>query len=700
MLKAKKATIFISSRMNGEADSERIDASRAIQDFSREHHLYLDPVTFEHQAAPPSTTAVEASLSWVAQSDAFIGIYYKTISPILRQEFRVANDRNMPIFLFVREVEIERLSNIERLQYEELRNFLRREAKPISGSPSDASYVYKRFAPGRLSLEIKRALSAYYPHFDLQRKRIPEQYVLPDLLSERLHALPRTFVRPLTYDSALRTLLEKRLLFILGPPGIGKTTLSLMLAREFRRQRRVRRVLRFPRTGKVEEITGLGLADSIIVFDDVFGATEFDSISVALADSFEEIQGLARTNYVILSSRENVIPEVRERTRFGEIGDLSECMVKLSSEDFDETRLQKVLLRRIRVAGLSRDAKARVRADSKRLVGRLLYPGNIDFFVLSMETEPDRELERQIEEAKRVEITVGRWFERWYKKDPEVFYFLFSLAFFAGMEEANFMNVWRTVVSEVRRLREVELASPRTGDLRRVPIKAGGYVEVGGSVQFRHPTYREGVVISIANLFRGDVEAIFESSIGHPLEYEIGAMTLAIEILPQEGIDYMKRLIERGDLLEFSEEVLMRAARGPTEKVLCLLEKLCEVGNWVVMAFSEGVLLKLGARVPESVIPMLLRWTESGSSVGRSRGVRSLGGAIGVRFEQLFPRLQEWAADDDWMVRKAVALALRRVRAEDRERARAVLNALSRDGHWLVRNEAEWSLRRYDSSAT
>lgn len=293
--------IFISSKQK-ELEQERVWAKEAVEETGKDLGKNLKPVLVEHKPAPPSITVLEQCLEELKCCNVIICIYYKTISEIVKNEFRWANERGIPIFIFKREPDGRDESDYE------LRSFLENEVRP----PKEESegrygiYVYKSFCRENIKDRIKASLKKYYPTW-FSFKPVPERYLPSYAWPSKLEKIKAVYVKPHCYSMAEEKLRNNRLLIITGPAHVGKTSMAFYLADSFQKNIS-RRFLIFPASGDLLEIADLH--NSIVLFDDPFGGTRYEPFPGSIVDRFDRLQWLSTKNYIIVTSRRGMVDGV------------------------------------------------------------------------------------------------------------------------------------------------------------------------------------------------------------------------------------------------------------------------------------------------------------------------------------------------------------------------------------------------------
>ena len=686
--------VFISSRMTGELDLERRVALETIQELAKRHRVDMSAVTFEHQPAPPSTTTAGASLQWVAESDVFIGIYYRTISPIVRDEFYAAQRRNIPTFLFVKSLDPAALTTGEAVAYSELRDFL---------SGKDSAYVYKQFTGADLALHVASCLLEYIPR-RFMFPRLDEKYVLSTADLARLENLSRKYVPPVSFDTFKLHLLRERLVIISGPPHTGKTSLGLMLCLTLQDLGIIRRIVLFPADGGLSDLKDL--ADSAVFLDDPFGAVRFTRFVQPAVDQAEALVKLKEHNYIIMASRADVLHEAFRNSKFGELSAFRSVM-KLDETAYTPLDRCRILRAHLRLSGASKRLIGYAAAHEDLIVAALQFPHSYQILPQLLEDActGKRQLAAVLEDANEIEGVVSAFFSRFYQNDKEVFYFLLCLALVNNQARADFAQAHRLCVQSIVEYRRLAVGLPTIHDLDRLSLEAVPYVSADRTVAYSHPSYWQGVFRSIKSNFLGDALrciallgtsglSVLREAVFSPL-VEICSTHLD-EALP-DVLPVIMSLVQDDWRRDGRAAAFLAACAADRPiKTIDLILELLGSSNHYVARDSERALEVAALHAPETTLPIVIGLARSESSV-RLRAVHVLGRVAHDNPIQVLPILDALAKDEDWQVRRQVALSFNPPRGELPADIATLLRALTKDPHWMVSAAAEASLRRNEA---
>jgi len=691
-------TIFISSRMNGEVDHWRQLAIQTIADTARTYSIDLASLAFEHKTCPPSTTTLDASLQWVRESNAFVAIYYKTASPVLVEEFRTANAYRLPIFIFVKRTARADLQPSELHPYDHLQQFLRTEARPPNTAPSVPGYVYKTFEGDDLALQIRASLLEYYPR-RLDFIRVPDKYVFSRSDRDRLQVAARLWVPPQCYPQAMATLHSQRFLIIAGPAHAGKSTLTLTLANDLLQSGQARRILLYPPDGALLDIEGF--TDSVIICDDPFGATRFNPYHAHVADRLPDFIERPSRPYVLIATRAEVLARAVAETKLGECAQLADLIVSLTPDSYTpEDRLQ---LLRHHVAEYADDPLdvAYALAHAHTIVDTLPMPHSYKM-VVARGVAParlgTRDLSELLRDANAIETVVGRWFEEFYRRDKEMFYFLLTLAMYPELSEGTFQRVHRLVVGHLKERRAEAIVTPSRHDLKRLVASGSPYVWIGRTVAFSHPSYREGVIQHALIEFGGDIEALLPCLEELAEDGNSLVRQSTIELLgevwpkyPNDVVPLIGRLVasdwrREGDALNLFSEI----GQSLPDVALSTLKKLWDYDNPGVREDARRVCAMIGAVRTDEMLSFVLEYAEDRHSGSRSDAILALAPFLRLRFDTLVPLVREWLNDDDPWIRRASVLCMRETAVDRPQDVVSLVAPCLEDPEWCVRCAAEF----------
>lgn len=575
--------IFISSRQK-ELEQERAWAKEAVEETGHDLSKDSKAILVEHKAAPPSTTIHTQCLEELKACKVIICIYYKTISPIVENEFCWANERGIPTFIFRKKLQKGEKAD------EDLESFLREEVRPASGEPTGpyGIYVYKTFTGEDIKSEIKASLKKYYPTW-FNFKPIPEKY-LPSAIesgeSERLDRISNVYVKPSCYSGAKEKLKKNRLLIITGPAHLGKTSIAFYLADSFRKDNIARRFIIFPTDGDFSDIAGL--RHSVIVFDDPFGSVSYQP--GLTGDISDKLSQLALKNYVIVTSRREVLNEALKYQKLGE-RKREDFVTEMVQEDYTDKDFEEILQKHLDFYKANDGIITLTNRHKREILWALKFPHNYERLVaveLIKVINKEKDFRQAIKDAKEIERAVGNWFEGWYSKDKEVFYFLLTLALCGEMKEEDFIRIHQKAIRRLNTERNLGLPFP--GNLSRLRKDTASYVSQSGLLRLEHPSYEEGIMDHIRDSYPEDTIVILKEMARQKKIYLVrlrAAQGIARvgELLPESVMPSLKDLAcdnVPGPVRVWAGEALGRIGKTHPKIVIPSLKSLANKVPYVV----------------------------------------------------------------------------------------------------------------------
>lgn len=356
---------------------------------------------------------------------------------------------------------------------------------------------------------------------DLDFRKISEVYIKPSKYyeacqiierqrEEQRRAAKRVVERKQKREVAndFKEPMEGAILIITGPAHVGKTAMATYLSLELKAASYANRILKFSTPISVDELRNV--RESVIFLDDAFGATEFRESFVG--DKFPRIQEMKDVgNYIIITSRREVLDETLKITRLGEISDSSIVgyLIELEQEgDYDDLLLGAILGKHVdyyeKRGMIDEKQVSLVKEFHTQILESLRFPHNYEIFVRDElpRTRDGATMEEAIDNAIHIENAVRKWFLRFYGKDHKRFLFLVTLALFNDVDEVSFAHVY----AEIFRTLATKLEFvPSTYPMRK---DVSPYVSASGSVRFKHPSYWEGVMKGISEIYVEEVSKL------------------------------------------------------------------------------------------------------------------------------------------------------------------------------------------------
>ncbi len=497
--------VFVSSRIS---DDELADERRtAYETLSR----WLEPVMFEYAPAAPKHVK-----DWwreeIATCDLFVLVLHRTLRWAVFDEWQTARRHlgDSSILVFLKEPELTRNGQLE----------VDEQKGEPSISQGDQDYFH--------SVVTKPKQGEIESSEQFAEALMQALYAIPGIDSEPLrvlHKLRQVFVAPVGFDDYADQLRASRLVFLTGPPHIGKTATGLMLLEKMQQEGAVAKTRRF---ASIEEVRAARRLESAgILLDDPFGqGGKFFTV----APDPEIILQLKGANIVVVTSREEVFNEARESTRLGEMIDDS-TVLRFSEDSYSELQLGEILRRHC--AYMLRDhypEHERISAEQanwamaheRHILSALGFPHNIDFFaeqLLRTVTE-ETSIWDAINDARRIETAVSNWFQG---LSVGVQAYACLAALFPNLDEALFRELMQLTQGLL------QLGSVDLSDCQR---QVQPYISQW-PVRFRHPSYREGVVMGLERSWADRATQVCDAVLPHMAEEDLTYLSEVLRGLPR-----------------------------------------------------------------------------------------------------------------------------------------------------------------------
>lgn len=430
---------------------------------------------FEQEPASPYHVA-EWWRKNIEESQAHIVILHNELSWPVFDEFKIACELSKPVFVFVSKegselLETERLRTDQRISEEE-RSWFLKQVK------SRKYQVYEE----ALDSQIKDALSQYLSLPELLPNEI-SPYVLQVEDPENLKVIA-VYVKPSRFDDAWETLSKRRLVIIAGSPYVGKSAMALYLAHLLRREVACSGIIKF--AGYDDSLKKLKkVKNYIIIIDDLFGISELD---YRVESAFYEILNLARANYLIITTNEDILNEAESKLRSGEMikHDYSFRLGKMENkgETHDNKALLQVLRNHVDYYGINEPLKSSIRKEEIKIVRKLRFPPYYDAFVKELVASGD--VDKALFELPQMKM-IARWLLRMYDTNRSAFNLAVTVILFPDMPKEMFVSVYRKVLEYV----EDTIADSPLVTIAKAEnlIERSSFLKSNGTVGFKNPSY-------------------------------------------------------------------------------------------------------------------------------------------------------------------------------------------------------------------
>ncbi|HHT9131648.1 MAG TPA: HEAT repeat domain-containing protein [Candidatus Tripitaka californicus] len=682
--------IFISSRQN-ELENERTWAKEAVEETGRDLDKCFLPILVEEKPTPPSTTTNTQCHEDLKESKAVIYIYYKTISEIVKNEFRWANERGIPIFIFKKEPQGKDRADGE------LKGFVKNEIRPPSREPEGpyGIYVHKTFDGRDIKDEIRASLKKYYPTW-FNFMPIPEEYLPSKVWPGKLEIIRKVYVKPRCYSMAEEILKSKRLLIITGPAHIGKTSMGFHLADSFQKNNICLRFLVFPERGELYEIANH--PDSIILLDDPFGGSTYHHSPIG--DRPDIILGLAHKNHIIITSRREVLEEAVKYTKLQE-KKVEDYMIEMTEGDYGDEDFKVILKRHLKYYKAGPDIRALANSHTWEILQELRFPHNYERLTkeeLRKVIEGKKDFQQALKDAKEIEKAVGNWFEAWLRKDKEVFYFLLILAVYGKTEEEDFKRIYKKCIKKLNHERELSLPLP--GNLVRLRKDTASYVSQSGFLRLEHPSYRNGIISVMIKLYLDDTISVLSEMVGNKSanvrSRTINTLVMMGELCPKRALPILERLTKDKvrDVSLSAIDALGKIGKKHSGEVFPILEKIVtDRGKDPNARFLAACMLaEVGNEEPSKVIQVLGKLAKEKDENIRWCAAWALQVTGEEHLKESLPILEKLTWDKDPGVRSCVAEALEIAGERQPSKVLPVLEKLAKDKEPIVRYHTRMTL--------
>lgn len=465
--------VFVSSRMApDELANERSIARHIIQEMD------LEPILFEDEPA----AAKHIKVWWrqkIEESDIVLLLLHKTLRWAAFDEFKHARDSVKEILVFLKDSRMVHEKQLE-IQLDE------------DGIPKISQLEIEYF----YDFVLSRKYGDIGTETQFQNSLKNSLWNLPIVhrgIAGELRRIKSVFVPPQQYAMANEILNNRGIVIISGPPHIGKTATARHLLLQQKMEGRIKSLVN---CSTYADLCNLGFPKNTgILLDDPFGGVSFNDPEIG--DKFNEISRLTGYNYVVITSREEILEEVCSETKMGERKDVQNLTVGLSSEtSYTDEDLYNVLMRHLSyMHELHNPEEERISLDQKRLaeqnaeiiIKSLRFPHNIErlitLYLRNISSEED--LREAVESAKEIEIAVANWFNR---LDSNLRWFVFVVTLFNIFEEDQFKKLYEVV------MRRLNLIPEEVSRLRKA---TASYINTTGKVRFSHSSYWEGTMKAI-----------------------------------------------------------------------------------------------------------------------------------------------------------------------------------------------------------
>jgi hypothetical protein len=631
--------VFVSSRLNGELDEERAIVSRTITDMG------LKPILWENE-----TSTAEHNQKWwrqrIDESGVLVLLLGVTISPPVHDEVSTAIRLNKKLAIFCKDVNLVSEKKLVPQNW------------PIGTDCRPAlDWLYSWLSQHRLnrigSLDsFKIALRTAIADTLEFTQAIPHRYLVNQRELTRIQAL---YVRPQGFSQAKSILEQERLLFLFGPPHIGKTATALYILAGLVRSKVVRSVIACTSRNDLIQINSADVSDAGILLDDAFGKVLFDEEGVGTES--QAILSLAEHNFVVITARTEVFKEALPYTRFGEIAIESSCVYLNQEGSYNERQLKHILENHLKFAlgnGLIAQEQADIANRHKPMILKeLRFPHNIERFatVHLGEVQKPGDLQAAVGQSKEVEKAAGQWYARLGNKQKAI---TIALAI-CGFEDWNQFDSCLKAIGRVMGMQKPLFPQDFT-DL-------GGYITVSDMLAFGHPSYHTGVIREICVRHYPVIKSLLDKA----KDSREGRILLGLSLREMAGTHH-------DVVLALAPALAMRPGKVRKHAIIAL--------GKVDKAYSKDA------------VSLLRQIATKGGAVHRRRAARSLGSFADSEPKLVCEALLLLVDDPSHLVRLNIARVFSDKRSAFPDVAFAVLCRLLVDQNAKIRRQAVRGLEK------
>lgn len=345
-----------------------------------------------------------------------------------------------------------------------------------------------------------------------------DEFAVPKSERERIQSI---FSRPRGYNHADDILRQGHMLWVTGPSGVGKRTLSLALAME----QPDRPIYSIPRFANWSQLDDAGVSQATIILPDALGAVRFEREK--LESEFADLEKvLMKENLIIITSPDDVFADAARETRLIEriAKATSSHPFSLDAESYDYKSKVQVFRKMTNyahdVTGIISDDqqkwalellesvegsegqsvganKARNRGLFQRLMQESWLPIDIERFVLV--SLPSARRSNDVFDLLRRDADIDSRVHSWFVAlDDSSRCFMLTLALFAGLGSEELWDKHKEIVTTLRKL-DPTLSIFPLGILRQ---RTTPYVTEDGQVDFINPRVYKAVVNELAKNYR------------------------------------------------------------------------------------------------------------------------------------------------------------------------------------------------------
>lgn len=529
------------------------------------------------------------------------------------------------------------------------------------------------------------------------RKAVSEEFKFSEVELAGIVESLRLCVPPRRFEELKLKLLREHLLVISGPPGVGKSLLGWKLCIELESEG-IADWVRFPPQGSLEELRDM--RRSVVFLDDPFGGVRFASMRQPLEGQDAHLLNMVRTgNYVVIATRSNVLRRAREELKYGERDWFLQAICELDPTDYTVSERRQMLSRHMNVANVSQEAGQFVAMHELLILSTLVFPQNYKNLPIIVGDKANRDLgiNAVLRMADNTHEILARVVREFFHHDKDVFYFLVVLALVFGQNRHDFSAAHAACIRALRKKERCAVPVPTPDDLELLTEKAMPWVRFNEVIRYEHNGYYYGVISEMGKHFLGDTLVCVETLvIDKSRRIRDACLESFIDVCIANSAGCLPVVAEwiRTDWQRDGSAAIVLAgcASGQPGASLPFLTELLTSENHLVASDARKAISAALGSCPQAVLPTMVDLV-SGQSKVRLLAVDAICAASFRPSGEIWAVIRSLAQSGEWEVRRRVALGVGTCDLADPD-IDELLEALSKDGHWMVRAAAEAALKR------
>lgn len=299
-----------------------------------------------------------------------------------------------------------------------------------------------------------------------------------ELAESEIKLKERLFVKPIQYETLKANLLKDKLINIVGPAHVGKTSLSIFLANEVFVEKSLNKIWLVPLVDKLDELPDI--ENCVIIFDDLYGEFGYEPIG----RDTKIITHLLKKNYVVITSRDYIFSQAIKQMENIDTNSQVELMLQEGSYSSEMLFLifKNHLDLKLERKQLSDITYNYILSFQSLIIHTLRFPHNLQVFVdiCDNKIRNKKQIEQLIKIAKKIEAVI--------------------IKFVGTLDDSTQKNLLIAAFGRLESLKQVtELCMNCWGvkaDRVRLDFKkCNNIVSIDGDkIKFLHPSYKSAVL--------------------------------------------------------------------------------------------------------------------------------------------------------------------------------------------------------------